>query len=596
MNMIQKSVVGFLLVVMVVFFFSYCKTDTKPKSTVDFKRTTNDVIVAPLAEADNLNPILYTSTYSRQAFSHIFQYLEGIDPETLELIPQLIKSRPEVTEGNPTGTRYTFEILEEAVWPNGEPVTAEDFIFTLKAIMNPKLPTERLRPYMAAITGVSVDPENTKKFTVLTGEQYILNEEVIGTEIPIMPRYVYDPQGLLNDIPVEDFLNAAKIESIAKSNAKLQQFADEFVKPLYARERAGVVGSGAYELVEWQTGQRIVLRKKANWWGDKLRNPNILQQAKVEEIIFQPMPDHTVAATSLKDEQLDVRSQIDPVGFEELKNNPLASERYNFHSEFQFAYFFIYLNNNNPILADKQVRRAIAHAIDVDEIIETVYDGIPERTVGPVHPAKNYYNKNLSPIPFDINKAKDILTTAGWSDSNSNGILDKVIDGQRTELELKLLYVAGRETQQNMALIIQEDARQAGISIEPIPMEATVIADNRRKRDYDMAFGGHTLSSTLDDFKQVWHSASDTPSGSNQVGFHNAEVDKIIEEIQRTMDADKRNQLYKRFQEIIYEEQPVTFLFVNKDNIAIHKRFEAETSPLSPGFFANAFVMQEIEN
>jgi len=595
MNRIQNTMAW--LVLGVTLIFTNCKNEPA-QSTVDFKRTGNEVVIAPLGEAENLNPLLYSSGYAQQAFVHIFQYLEGVHPETMELMPQLVKTRPEVEEimegEEVAGLKYTFEILDEAVWPNGNPVTGNDFVFTLKAVYNPKMPTQRFQPYLSSISEVQIDAQNPKRFTIITDEQYILSEEAITTAVPVMPEYVYDPEGLLSDIPLTDFLDSEKISQIAESNPDLQTFADEFVKQKYGREPEGVVGSGAYRLAEWETGQYILLEKKDDWWGDQLEDPNILQEAKVESIEFRPMPDQTVASTAIKDEQMDVRTQIDAANFNELQESELANERYNFYVEPQFAYFFLYLNNKDPRLSDKRVRRALAHLTDVDEIIDIVYEGSAQRIAGPIHPAKSYYNEELTPVPFDVDKAKSLLAEAGWEDTDGNGIVDKEIDGEQVELSLELSHWAGRETVQNMVLIIQEDARQAGVDIQPVPKEATVIAEDRARRDYEMATGGYRISHTLDDLKQIWHSESDTPGGSNQVGFNNEEADQIMDAIQTEFDPQRRRELYMRLQEIIYEEQPVIFLFVNNENIAIHKRFDVETSPLFPGYFPNSFTLREL--
>jgi len=595
MNRIQNVMVVMLLGISLL--FTNCRTEPE-QSTVDFKRTSNEVVIAPLGEADNLNPLLYASGYSAIAFSNIFQYIESIHPETMELVPQLAKARPEVEEiteaGEVTGLKYTFEILDEATWPDGSPVTANDFIFTLKAVFNPKMPTQRFQPYLSSISNVQVDADNPKRFTVTTDEQYILSEAAITTTVPVMPEYVYDPKGLLSAIPLTDFLDSEKISQLAESNPDLQTFADEMLKPKYAREPEGVVGSGAYRLTEWETGQYILLEKKEDWWGNQIENPNLLQEAKVDQIEFRPMPDATVANTVIKDEQIDVRTQIDAANFNELKESELASERYNFFSEPQFAYFFIYLNNKDPKLSDKRVRRALAHLTDVSEIIDIVYEGGAQRIAGPIHPAKSYYNEDLAPIPFDVEQAKTLLAEAGWEDTNGNGIVDKEVDGEQVELSLELSHPAGRETVQNMVLIIQEDARQAGVDIQLSAKESSVIAEERARRDYEMAMGGYRISPLLDDLKQIWHSESDTPGGSNQVGFNNAEADQILDDIQTEFDPERRRELYLRLQEIIYEEQPVVFLFVNNENIAIHKRFEVETSPLFPGYFPNSFTLQEL--
>ena len=104
---------------------------------VTFKHQDNVVYARLPAEPDNLNPCLATNTYSRAIYEQIFLNLLQFNPDDLVLTPELAKSRPEITETE-DGAAYTFEIIDEAKWDNGSPITAHDFAFTLKAASQPQ--------------------------------------------------------------------------------------------------------------------------------------------------------------------------------------------------------------------------------------------------------------------------------------------------------------------------------------------------------------------------------------------------------------------------------------------------------------------------
>ena len=583
------------LLAIILAFLAACKGDKPKEDAVDtsiFKNQDNTVYARLPAEPDRLNPIISTNVYARVVNEQIFLYLLHFDPQTLELQPQLAKGRPKVEELSngeyAGGVAYTFEIHEEASWDNGQPITARDFEFTLKALFNPKVNAAGVRAYLDYIRDVRPDPGNPKRFTVFTDKKYIIGETAVSN-IPILPEYIYDPGGLLKTIALKELADPARAEQLAKENRAVQDFADAFNSPRFSREKGFIAGSGPYEFEEWATGQRIILNRKKNWWGDKLAEQYPLLQAFPDKLVFMIIPDQSAAIVALKDQQVDVTSQIDAKDFVDLRGNEMVNQLYQLHTPSSLAYYFIGINNKKDKLADKRVRRALAHLVDVPSLIDDLFYGLAERTVGPFHPAKPYYHKGLEPIPFDPEKARALLAEAGWEDTNGNGIADKEINGQRVEMELEFKISSASKFANSHALLFQEDAKKAGVAVNIVPKEFTVLIDDTKKRDYELYSGAWAQDPVIDDPKQLWHSESDTPDGSNRVGFTNARADSLIEEIRVTLDEGKRNQLYKEFQELVYDEQPYVFLFSPLERIAISRRFEAQPSARRPGFIVNGF-------
>ncbi|NJK82650.1 MAG: hypothetical protein HC912_01390 [Saprospiraceae bacterium] len=350
-------------------------------------------------------------------------------------------------------------------------------------------------------------------------------------------------------------------------------------------------GSGPYRLKEWTTGQRLVLEKKQNWWGAKYAKENTFFQAKIDEITYQPIADGQTANIALQGEQIDVRASIAPTDFDALTKDGYTPTLYELTKAPTFNYGLWYINTKNKKLNDKRVRKALAHLLDVDQIIETVQNGLVERIVSPILPMMLGYNNQLQPISFDVDKAKALLAEAGWRDSNNNGIVDKMIDGQVLEMTLELLSVAGVQTQQDMALIFKEDAIKAGNQYRNNCQKNLIaMRSDMNKRNFDLVQSGLSIPTPwIFDPKQSWHTESDTPDGFNRSGFGNATSDALIDEIRVTQDTKKELDLYKQFQDIIYDEQPVLFLYGLPNFMAIHKRFKTETYALRPGYFPGTF-------
>lgn len=572
----------------------HCKSEKTPPP--DWKRTSNELLIRLASEPAGLNPILsVTDQYSMQVMRHIFPYLMAIDPQSGQLEPSLVVSEPTiapVTEGPwKGGMEYTFEIRKEAVWDNGTPVTGEDFVFAVKTVFNPKVPAQRIRPYLEMIKDIKVDPANPKKFSVFTNDTYILSLEAIVSSVPPIPSYLYDPEGQMAGISLGELLDPARAAAL-ENDPRLQAFADRFTSERYSRDTASVAGCGAYALKSIGEDQRITLVKKQDWWGDKLSNPLASLQAYPEKLIYWPIRDQTAVVSLIKSEDLDVAVAIDAKDFLDAKLLPEVNADYDFFSPATYAYYFIYVNTKNPKLSDRLVRRALAHLLNVDEIIETVFYGLGERVNGPVLPMKDYYDKGLALIPYNIETAKNLLSEAGWTDSNNNGTVDKVVNGQRVEMKLTYL-ITNVPAQEKISAIFKDAAFQAGIDLEIISKDFQSQKADLNTRNFELASGALVASPVLDDFYQIWHTDSDTPDGSNRTGFGNAQSDELIETIRQTIDKKERDRLYKTFQKMVYDEQPMLFLLTPQHRIIIHKRFSAFAAPLNPGFFPNQFQLVE---
>jgi peptide/nickel transport system substrate-binding protein len=546
----------------------------KPEKATNWKHNDNTVRVRQVVEIKTLNPYLYRFVYEANVFSLIFQYLIDFDMATLEMSPQLVKSRPvvqDITSGEFAGGQsFAFEILDEAVWEDGKPVTGHDFDFSLRVMFNPKLPLQRFASYLDYVRDVQVDAANPKKFTVFTNRKYFLAEQAVSN-VTVLPAHIYDNEGLMSAFPLKDLTDPAKVAALA-SDPKLQQFADAFMSPKFGRET--VTGSGPYKLVEWVDGQRVVLAKKQNWWGDKLASKYPSLAAYPDSIVFLPIPDQTAAVAALKDETIDVGLDIDAKQFNEMKNDPVAMGAFNLHTSPRLALFYNAFNTKNPKLSDKRVRQALARLIDMDLVIKDLYDNMGERVVGPFTPDKKYYNKALKPIAFNLDEARRLLDEAGWKDSNGDGVLDKTLDGKLTDLKLECLYNPNSILQNNLSELWQSNAQKVGIAMERVQAEGNVLREKMGARNYEISIGlGASVPPVPDDPKQFFHTDSDTPGGSNYTRFGNAETDALIESIRNAPDEATRNPLYIRLQEILYDEQPMVFMFSPMERIAVHKRF-----------------------
>ncbi len=571
-----------------------CKTDPKNSTNETVENQIYTVTSILSSEPDMLNPCISTKSVSRQVFNHIFSHLIHYDTKTLKAAPMLAKSLPtgkEITEGEFKGLlSYDYEIHDEAIWDDGTPVTGHDVAFTVKAFLNPKVPAGNYRGVAAMIKDINIDETNPKKFSVVK-DNYFLSDYIF-TDIPTIPAAIYDPKGLLKDFSIPQLNDKEAATELAKTNPKLQEFATDFISEKYSREKEFVSGSGPYKLEEWQTGQRIILKRKENWWGTKLAKKFTLLQAKPESIVYRIILDPVASATELKAGGADVMGVVTSEEFVNLKNSTEGQANLNFYEPLALTIYYIGMNRNRPALADKKVRRALAHLVDVDQIIKDVMLGYAKRVNGIIHPSRPYH-LDLPLIDFNIEKAQALLKEAGWEDSNNNGIVDKVIDGERTELKLEYLTSTSSTVGKAIAELIKPLAKRAGVEIDVVIKDIKTVSKRTSTRDYDLVTGGSAFDPSIDDLYQRWHTDNDAPTSGNRFSFGDEISDKIIEEIRTRIDDGRRKELYKKFQEILYEDQPCIFLLAPSGRVVVSKRFDYEPSVRKPGVFENEFMLRD---
>ncbi|MGB1248037.1 MAG: ABC transporter substrate-binding protein, partial [Chitinophagales bacterium] len=508
--------------------------------TVDSKRTgVNEVVVHESTDVDKINPIVSRSANASFVDRNIFQTFLDIDPITYEYNPILCAERPTIEETmvdvfgeQKDGLLITYIIRDEAVWDNGEPITGHDAAFSLKIIKNPKVDCANLRPYYDFVVDVKVNEENPKEFTLVCEGRYFMAE--IWSSLTMYPIYNYDPENLMAQFSIADLSDPAKKEEMV-NNTDIVKFAEQFNSEPYARDPSLVKGSGPYELQEWTTGQRIILKKKENWWGAPFVGTTVGFNNYPDKLVYEIVVDMTTAVTALKDEGLDVMRQIPSKDYVKLKENEDFLKYYNLSTPMQLSYSYVGLNTRIPELADKKVRQALSMAVDYETILSVILYDLAVRTVGPIHPSKNYYNNDIALYEYNLEAAASLLDEAGWTDADADGVREKEIDGEVLTLELEYMISQGSPTAESIALMYQKSLSQIGVGIEIVQKEWTVFLDITKAHDYDMYSGGWVAAPTLSDMKQIWHTTS-YDGGSNYVGFGDEHTDDLIEKIRYELD------------------------------------------------------------
>jgi peptide/nickel transport system substrate-binding protein len=574
------------LILVVIVYFSL-----KPKPPQSPDLLTIQTLALPKA----MNPYLTTSGYTLHLSSRIQQTLAVFDPRKSTLQPVLIKSIPAkrmVTDGPHKGMHaYDFELLEEARWDNGTPVTAADVAFTFKLIFQRHIPMlENWRGYYKSIKVFEIDPSNPHKFSIYLDKPYILELESV-CQMPILPAYNYDPNNNLKDVSLSALM-VEKPDSQVLADPRLKAFVDDFTSAKYSNDLNFVSGSGPYRMTVLND-QEAVLVKKENWWGDKMTDRYPLLAAYPKTIHFRLVREDAAIETMLKTRELDLVYNINAVKFLQWKSDTTFSNYYDFEQRWVPTYNRVLINTSSPKLSDKRVRQAMAYATDYDYIFNKIFQGIGSRTVGPFNPIKPYYNKNVPLYNLDIPKAKALLADAGWTDTNGDGIVDKDLgDGRRTELQLKMLSTNSVKFIEETSFSIRDSYKQAGIDVVIESVDIATMLPRYREGSYDIGVSAGSVNTGLDDIYQIMHSDNLAPNGDNRSRFSNAEVDKLIMDIRSSEDEQARNKMYLRLQEIIHEEVPELYLCAPNQRYIVAKKFDYVLSPERPGYFEYLFHLK----
>lgn len=476
------------------------------------------LLVRMSAEPPHLNPITSSDAYATLILQHVFDTLLDRDPVTIESTPWLAESW-EISDDK---LQYTFHLRPGVVFSDGTPVTAEDVKFSFDKMMDPAVDAPHLRSYYVDVTGCEVLDEHSVRFTC--SKPYYRHLVMLG-DISVLPRHVY-AEGDFNNHP---------------NNRK-------------------PVGSGAYVLETWDTGQQIVLVRNEKYWGK-----NGGKWPHFAKKVIKLITDENAAFQVLERGDLDMM-EIRAEDWVRRANTPQFDQQFNKFEYYAPQYTYIGWNMRRPKFADKRVRRALTMLLDRETIRETIYHGLAQAVTGNFMIGTPECNSAIQSWPFDPAQASVLLDEAGWSDRDKDGIRDK--DGEPFRFEIMIINSSPAAEQ--ICTIYKEELGRVGIDMGIRMLDWAGMLERTDKRDFDAMMMGWQMPPDPDPH-QVWHS-SQVDAGSNYVGFVNPEADQLIEQARVTFDRQERIRLYHRFSEILHDEQPYTFMFCRKTLLAVDKR------------------------
>lgn len=475
-----------------------------------------------ISEPTTLNPQSSTDYNATLMQVYISDTLTYTDPDTYEPIPALAESW-EVSED---GMKITFNLRKGVKWHDGKPFTAEDVKFSFDAVKDPtnKYKTAHTRPYFENFDKAVI--ENPHRISFIINTKYFGNFDVLaGRYMAIVPKHIYE--------------NPNKDEKKVLNRT--------------------MIGNGAYIFKKWRRGKDMLLVKNPEWWGNKVYP----QRHTIPQMRMKFIKDGAVALQRLEKGDID---SIWPLSSEEYavkaKGKKWGKEVFKVKAKNSSPkrYSFIGWNLTKDMFKSKNTRLALYKLIDRDSMIKKFTYGLSLKATGPWYRQSPYADPNVKPVEFDPQGALELLKKDGWSDSDGDQVLDKMVNGVKKSFEMTIL-IPNKDFSKYM-VIFQQAAKKVGVKLDIKLVEWNTFIKLLDERNFDAVVLSWNGGSVNNDPKQIWHSSSARPGGSNFISYKNPEVDKLIDEARLEIDKKKRIPLLQKVYRMIANDAPYAFLFV----------------------------------
>lgn len=520
-----------LSLILSLVLFSACGENSKGGSTRPMgpgKPAYGDALVAgSIGEPSTLIPLLASDSASHDITGLVFNGLVRYGKD-LTLEGELAES----WDISSDGLTITFHLRRGVKWHDGREFTSRDVLYTYRITIDPKTPTA----YADAFKQVK-KAEAPDDYTF---------------------RVTYD----------KPFAPALESWGMSILPAHLLEGKDITKSPLARKP----VGTGPYIFKEWVAGQKITLESNPDYYEGR---------PYIGRYIYRIIPDTSTMFMELKAGGIDMMG-ISAVQYERQTNNPEFRALFNKYRYPASAYTYLGYNLRNPLFSDRRVRQAITCAINKDELVHGILLGMGQVAHGPYKPGTWAYNPKIRDFDYNPSRARELLAEGGWRNRNSEGILVK----EGKPLRFTILTNQGNDQRLRSAVIIQHRLKAIGIEVKIRVIEwASFLTQFIDKGNFDAVMLGWTIGQDPDLF-DVWDSSKTGPRELNFIGYKNHEVDRLLREGRGTFDMEKRKRCYYRFQEILAEDQPYTFLYVPDALPVVSSRFRG-IEPAPAGIMYN---------
>ena len=396
---------------------------------------------------------------------------------------------------------WTFNLRDDVVWHDGEPFTADDVVFTVETIRSPDVASRWSAAFVTLETIEALD-DHTVRMTFEAPFAPLL--ATLAYNLAIVPEHVLSSMDLSVPSGPTDFVT-------------------------------NPIGTGPFRFVEQVSGSHFILEA----------NPDYHEgRPAIDRVEFKVVPDVNAQVAQLLTGELDITWTVEPIHYDRL-----AAASNIVLNEVNIPRFdWIPLNNENPLFADARVRRAMAHALPRELMVDAVFGGFGQVATGPIPPSIAWVPRDQARmLEYDVELALELFAEAGWT-RGDDGLLRNAAG---ETFRFTLLADRGNPTRDQVYLVAQDAWSSIGMDIQIETTEWNTVLARYRSGDYDARVGWWVIKPDPDLY-DYFH----TDGALNQIRYSNPRVDELLERGRSVADQAERAAIYAEFQALIVEEQP----------------------------------------
>ena len=442
-------------------------------------------------DAGTGDPRLMRDTSALRLRELVFDGLVEMQPD-FSLAPSLAESWE-----NPDDLTWVFKLREGVKFHNGDELTAADVKFTFDTILDEAFASPS-RSFYTPITEIEVLDDYSVKFTL--------------------------------DQPYGPFLSYLTMSIVPQSLAEAdpEQFANN------------PVGTGPFKFVEWKRGDSITLEANPDYWNGA---------PKLDMIEMTIVPDNSARVVALEAGDLDlVQSPISPQDVKRME----TTEGFVVNRMPAAGYTYVGLNCADPALADVNVRKALSHLVNREDIVNTIYEGVGEIAKGPIPPGMWAYTDDLPDYAYDPEMAGQLLDEAGWL-LEDDGIRRK--DGE--PLQITVRTHSEDPDRRQVIEVLQAEFANVGIQADTNVVEWPTFFSDVQGGDYQVGVIGWLNLANPD---QALYRQFTIDGPANYGSCNNEELDSLIKEARATLDQDAAKELYAQAAQMLVDDAFYIFL------------------------------------
>lgn len=434
--------------------------------------------------------------------------LINIHPDTGRIIPELATHW---AFGEDKKTMY-FKLDKDAVWSDGKPVTAWDYVYTLEFMRSEHIIAPWYNDYYTKeIEAVIVYDD----YTIGVKSTKAVPDLYLKLGIAPMPRHYF---GTLDDSFVQ------------KYNWEI------------------VPNTGPYQISEFKKGKFVKFKRKEDWWAkDKKYQKN---RFNVDYVVFDVIRDSNLEWEYFKKGKLDAFSLTIPKYWHEKSDIAVFKKGYIhkiwFFNDMERSAQGIWLNQDMEIFKDRRLCYALAHAMNIEKVISNVLRNDYFRLAQAFSGYGEYTDNSIKPREYDIEKVQALMMEAGWARGN-DGIWQK----NKKRFSVNATYTSEEHTPR--LVVLKEEALKAGIELVLDRLDSTAMFKKILEKKHDAAWMGWTTN-IRPSYWQGWHSDNaHKPQTNNITNTDDPELDELIDKYRASLNEEERIDLSKKIQKVIHE-------------------------------------------